>query len=64
MSIKAEKKEEVLDEANHHTRERYHGQYYRSLTLPFPVKEDKVSATFDNGVLEIKLPKAEEVNAN
>ncbi|MFC2047702.1 Hsp20/alpha crystallin family protein [Chloroflexota bacterium] len=63
LTIKAEKKEEVVEGANHHTQERYYGQYFRSLTLPYPIKENKVSATFDNGVLELRLPKAEEVKA-
>jgi len=63
LTIKAEKREEVKEEATHHTRERYYGRYFRSVTLPYPVKEDKISATFDNGVLELRLPKAEEVKA-
>ena len=63
LTIKAEKKEEVIDDATHHTRERYYGKYFRSVTLPYPVKEHKVSATFDNGVLELRLPKAKEVKA-
>lgn len=63
LTVKAEKKEEVTDEATHHTRERYYGRYFRSVKLPYPVKEAKISATFDNGVLEIRLPKAEAVKA-
>jgi len=63
LTIKAEKKEEVKEDATHHTRERYYGQYFRSVTLPYPVKEGEISATFDNGVLELRLPKAEEVKA-
>ena len=31
------------------------------MTLPFPVKEDKISTNFKNGVLELRLPKGEEV---
>ena len=61
LTIKAEKKEEVNEDATHHTRERYYGQYFRSVTLPYPVKEEEISATFDKGVLELRLPKAEEV---
>jgi HSP20 family protein len=61
LTIKAEKKEEVKEDATHHTRERYYGQYYRSVTLPYPVKEGEISATFDKGVLELRLPRAEEV---
>ena len=61
LTIKAEKKEEVKEDATHHTRERYYGQYFRSVTLPYRVKEDKITATFNNGVLELRLSKAEEV---
>ena len=61
LTIKAEKKEEIAEDATHHTRQRYYGEYYRSLTLPFQVKKDKVSATLDNGVLELRLPKGEDV---
>ena len=63
LVIKAEKKAEVEGDATHHARELYYGQYYRSVTLPFPVKEDKVTATLNEGVLEIKLPKAKEAEA-
>ena len=63
MTIRAEKKEEIKEEATHHTRERYYGRYFRSVKLPYPVKEDSISATFDNGVLELRLPKAAEVKA-
>ena len=63
LTMKAEKKEEVKEDATHQVRERYYGQYYRSVTLPYPVKENKIAATFDNGVLELRLPKEEEVKA-
>jgi HSP20 family protein len=63
LTIKAEKKEEVKEDATHHTRERHYGQYFRSVILPYPVKEDKISATLDNGVLELRLPKGEEIKA-
>jgi HSP20 family protein len=63
LTIRAEKKEEVAEDATHHTRERYYGKYVRSMSLPSHVNGDKVSATFDNGVLELRIPKAEEVKA-
>ena len=63
LTIKAEKREEVTEDATHHTRERYYGQYFRSVMLPYAVKEDKITATLDNGVLELRLPKAEEVKS-
>jgi len=63
LTIKAEKKEEVTEDATHHTRERYYGKYVHSMSLPTHVNGDKVSATFDNGVLELRIPKAEEAKA-
>ena len=61
LTIKAEKKrEEEAGKVMHYTGERYFGRYFRSMTLPFPVIADKVTATFENGLLEIRLPRAEE----
>ena len=63
LTIKAEKKETVVKDATCYARERQYGQYLRLVTLPFPVKADKISATFENGVLELRLSKAEESKA-
>ncbi len=30
------------------------------MTLPYYVKENEISATYDKGVLELRLPRAEE----
>ena len=40
--------------------ERSFGQFRRSLTLPEGVDADSIAATFDNGVLEVRIPKPEE----
>jgi HSP20 family protein len=63
LIIKAEKKETVVEDSACYARERQYGQYVRSIVLPFPVKEDEISATFENGVLELRLSKAEESKA-
>jgi HSP20 family protein len=63
LTIRAEKKEEVAEDATSHTRERYYGKYVRSMTLPFHVDGEKVSATLENGVLELRAPKTEEAKA-
>ena len=63
LAIKAEKRNEATEDATHHTKERYYGKYVRSMSLPTHANGDKVSATFDNGVLELRIPKAEEVKA-
>jgi HSP20 family protein len=63
LTIKAEKKEAMIEDSACYARERQYGQFYRSVTLPFAVKEDQISATFENGVLELRLSKAEESKA-
>jgi|SRR5919201_1028404 HSP20 family protein len=40
--------------------ERSFGRFSRSLTLPEGVDADKIEASFDKGVLEIRIPKPEE----
>ena len=40
--------------------ERPYGTYVRRLTLNVPIEADKVEAAFENGVLTLVLPKAEE----
>lgn len=46
--------------ASYHRREREAGQFRRTLTLPQPVDGDKVTASYKDGVLEIRLPRAPE----
>ena len=40
--------------------ERSFGQFRRSLTLPDGVDADAIAATFDKGVLEVRIPKPEQ----
>ena len=53
-------KSETGDKA-YHIREQRYGSFERSLTLPAPVLADKAKAEFEDGILTITLPKAEEV---
>ncbi len=46
--------------ARYHRREREAGKFARVLTLPGVVVTEKVKAAFSNGVLTIRIPKAEE----
>ena len=41
--------------------ERPRGTWQRSVTIPDRVQEDKLTAEFNNGILKIHLPKAEEI---
>ncbi|GAB4496954.1 MAG: Hsp20/alpha crystallin family protein [Anaerolineales bacterium] len=62
LTIKGESKQEneTKDKA-YHIREQRWGAFERSLILPTEVVADKAKADFENGVLTITLPKAEEV---
>jgi HSP20 family protein len=42
-------------------RERRYGSFSRSIQLPVRVKGDDAEATFTDGVLKLRIPKAEEV---
>ena len=62
LTLRGETKheEETKDKA-WHIREQRWGSFERSITLPTDVKADKASADFENGILTVTLPKAEEV---
>ncbi|MFP1644919.1 Hsp20/alpha crystallin family protein [Pontitalea aquivivens] len=61
MTIRGEKTAEtVKDDENIHLRERSYGVFQRSFRLPAGVDADKVSASFDRGVLTVILPKTVE----
>jgi HSP20 family protein len=47
-------------EQQFHRVERRYGAFRRSITLPAQVMGDGIQATFDNGVLQILVPKMEE----
>ena len=53
--------EKETKEENYHRVEREYGSFSRSFSLPMPVKEDKITAEYKDGILRIVLPKKEEV---
>ncbi len=62
LTIKGEiKHEEDKKERSWHIRERRYGSFERSIILPTDVVADKAKAEFENGILTITLPKAEDV---
>jgi HSP20 family protein len=62
LTIKGEvTEEEELDDAHYHLRERRYGSFTRSIKLPSGIEADKIEAKYDSGVLELHLPKVEEV---
>jgi HSP20 family protein len=56
LTIKGEKRTEKKDEKKH-IEETYHGSFERRLTVPDDIDQDKLKATFKNGVLTLTMPK-------
>jgi HSP20 family protein len=62
LTIKGERKAETeVKEEDYYCCERSYGSFLRSLALPSTVDASKIEAGYEDGVLEISLPKATEV---
>lgn len=59
LTISAERKYDSIEGRKNERRERFHGTYQRSFTLPNGVDAEKIEASFEGGVLNIQIPKAE-----
>lgn len=53
--------ERRAEEGSYLVQEIRHGAFSRSVTLPNGLEPDKASATFEHGVLTLRIPKAEQV---
>lgn len=61
LTIKGElQSEDEVKETRYHLRERRYGAFSRSITLGDRIQGDKIQAAYENGVLTLTLPKAEE----
>jgi HSP20 family protein len=60
VTIRGETKAPQVD-GNFLLQERRYGPFARSIDLVIPVQADKAEAKFENGVLVLSIPKAEEV---
>lgn len=58
LTISGERRTEPDQAATFYTRERDDGPFRRSMVLPEDVDEDRISATFDHGLVEITVPTA------
>jgi HSP20 family protein len=62
LTLKGEfKADEKVDRGDYLYRERRFGHFNRSIQLPVRVEGDRAEASFDNGVLTLRIPKSEEV---
>ncbi|NHM06279.1 Hsp20/alpha crystallin family protein [Flavobacterium sp. CYK-4] len=61
LTISSEHKTENTTEEGKYTRKEFSfSAFRRSFTLPETVKSDDISASYENGILKISLPKREE----
>ncbi len=61
LTIKGERKTEAeVKDEDYYRCELCYGKFSRSVALPAAVEAGKVEASYENGILEITLPKAEE----
>jgi HSP20 family protein len=60
LTMKAEHREQTEDKKkDYYRREIRYGAYHRSISLPAGVDADRAEARFQDGMLHLKLPKAE-----
>lgn len=57
------KSSEDSESVKYHLAERTFGAFRRSFTLPQTVSAEKITADFDNGILTVHLPKAEQARS-
>jgi HSP20 family protein len=66
LTITGEKREERKEddrEDRWHLSERRYGRFTRSFVLPRDVDQDRIHASFENGVLTVAIPKSEKAKA-
>jgi len=60
LTLSGERKHEKTENTTEiHRSERFVGRFQRTLTLPAAVDADKVKASYQEGILNVTLPKAE-----
>jgi HSP20 family protein len=64
LTIEGERKTETeIKEEDYYCCERSSGRFYRAIALPTEVEVAKITATYQNGVLEVHLPKTKEAKS-
>jgi len=62
MTIKGERKaESEIKKEDYHCCERMYGSFYRSIAMPSAVDVENIKAKYDNGMLEVTVPKAPQI---
>ena len=62
LTISGERhREEKLEEEQYQSTEWHYGAFQRSISLPHSVRREAIEATYENGIVEVLVPKAAEV---
>ena len=65
IEIKVEKNDELENnDENYYSYERCYSGFYRHIPLPNGIDSDKIKAKYNNGILELKMPKPKEIKNN
>ena len=65
LTISSEKEEQKNEETKNYTRKEFvYGSFSRSFTLPKIVETEQIKAVYENGILNIQLPKKEEAKVS
>lgn len=57
LSIRGEvRRSEQAEEQNYHRTERFYGSFARTVALPVKVEPEKATASYKNGILDIRIP--------
>lgn len=60
LMVKGEKEKESMDGESCQCAERYFGSFNRSFRIPGKIDDNKIDATYKDGILKLTLPKAAE----
>jgi HSP20 family protein len=60
VTLRGERKSEAGEGERYYRRERPAGAFERTLTLPAPINPDSVQAEYRNGILRVRMEKAEQ----
>jgi len=64
ITIEGEKKHEMeKEESGIHRSERFYGRFYRTIPVPEGAEIDKAKAEFKDGVLQVRVPLAEQARS-
>jgi HSP20 family protein len=62
LTIRGETKDEQeKKDARYHLKERRYGSFSRSVTLPTNIQPEDIAASYEAGILTLRLPKTEDV---